>query len=309
MQIGWREFIKGRFRRASKFHSVGIELGVNDFHISTLKKIKGKLCWVKQHSTPIDNWQTKLKTYVENNHLMNTQCNIALSISKYQLLQVDRPAVEDTELNQALQWVIKEQLSSDDEFTIDYFDQPVAASNVKKLNVVAINTRDIIEIRDGILKAGLTLNIIGAEELAICNLLRPSDDAVITLKQEKGGQLSLTIVKRNQLFFSRRLRGYENLDNLSPEELKMGIVDNLSLEIQRSMDYFESQLRQAPIKKVYISLDTIHQDALAEFIKEVIFISVERFIPNVANNTDMPITPSSFASLGAAINDASLIVR
>ena len=307
MQIGWREFIKGRFRKASKFHSVGIELGVNDFHISTLQKIKGKLNWVKQHSAPIDNWQTKLKTYVENNHLINTQCNIALSISKYQLLQVDKPAVEDSELNQALQWVIKEQLSSHDKFTIDYFDQPATATNVKKLNVVAISTRDIIEIRDGILRAGLTLNIIGAEELAICNLLIPSDDAVITLKQEEGGQLSLNIVKRNQLFFSRRLRGYENLDNLSPEELKMAVVDNLSLEIQRSMDYFESQLRQAPVKKIYISLDTIHQDVLAEFIQEVIFISVEKFIPNVANNTNMPITPSSFASLGAAIDDASLI--
>ena len=51
------------------------------------------------------------------------------------------------------------------------------------------------------------------------------------------------------MFFSRRLRGYENLANFSPEELKIGIVDNVSLEIQGSIDYFESQFRQAPIKK------------------------------------------------------------
>ncbi len=59
----------------------------------------------------------------------------------------------------------------------------------------------------------------------------------------------MNIVKRKQLFFSRRLRGYENLANFSPEELKIGIVDNVSLEIQGSIDYFESQFRQAPIKK------------------------------------------------------------
>jgi MSHA biogenesis protein MshI len=307
MQIGWREFIKSRFKKASKFHSVGIELGINDCHISTLIKIKGKLNWVKQHSLPINNWQTELKIYIENNHLTNTQCNIALSISKYQLLQVDRPAVEDTELNQALQWTVKEQLPTDDEFTIDYFDHPAAAtSNAKKLNVVAINTQDIIEIRDGVLKAGLTLNIIGVEELAICNLLAPSDDAIITLKQEEAGQLSLNIVKRNQLFFSRRLRGYENLASFSQEELKMGVVDNLSLEIQRSMDYFESQLRQAPVKKVYISLDTIHQDALADMIKQVIFVSVGKFIPDVTADPDMPIKSTSLASLGAALDTASL---
>ncbi|WP_293751029.1 MSHA biogenesis protein MshI [uncultured Paraglaciecola sp.] len=307
MQIGWCDFIKGRFSKASKFHSVGIEFGVNDFNVSTLKKIKGKVCWVKQHSTSIDNWQTELKTYVEKNLLTNTQCNIALSISKYQLLQVDRPAVEDDELHQALQWAVKEQLFSDDELTIDYFDPPAAASNVKKLNVVAISTRDIIEIRDGILKAGLALNIIGIEELATCNLLTPSNDAVITLKQEEGGQLSLNILKNNQLFFSRRLRGYENLGSFSEEELKIGVVDNLSLEIQRSMDYFESQLRQAPVKKVYISLDTIHQNVLADMIKQVIFISVENFIPDVTANADMPIKSNSFASLGAAIDNASLI--
>jgi MSHA biogenesis protein MshI len=309
MQIGWREFIKGRFKKTSKFHSVGIEIGVNDFHISTLKKVKGELNWVKQHSASIENWQTTLKTYVETNNLTNTQCNIALSISKYQLLQLDRPAVEDAELIQALQWTVKEQLFSDDEFVIDYFDPPAAAAtSTKKLNVVAVSKRDVMEIRDGVLKAGLALNIIGIEELAICNLLTPSDDAVITLKQEEGGQLSLNIVKRNQLFFSRRLRGYENLANFSQEELKMGVVDNLSLEIQRSMDYFESQLRQAPVKKVYISLDTIHQDPLADMIKQVIFVSVEKFIPDVVKEDRMPINPSSFASLGAAIDSTSLIV-
>lgn len=307
MQIGWREFIKSRFSKTSKFHSVGIEIGVNDFHVSTLQKIKGKVNWVKQYSSSIENWQTTLKTYVENNNLANTQCNIALSISKYQLLQLDRPAVEETELNQALQWAVKEQLFSDDELVIDYFDTPTAASNANKLNVIATSKQNVVEIRNGVLKAGLALNIIGVEELATCNLVTPSDDAIITLKQEEGGQLSLNIVKRNELYFSRRLRGYENLANFSQEELKMGVVDNLSLEIQRSMDYFESQLRQAPVKKVYISLDTVHQEALAEFIKQVIYISVEKFIPNVTKNTDMPISPSSLASLGAAIDNASLI--
>jgi MSHA biogenesis protein MshI len=306
MQIGWREFIKRQFSQSSKFHSVGIEFGVNDFHVSTLKKVKGKLNWVKQYSAAIDDWQTKLKTYVKNNQLTNTQCNVALSISKYQLLQVDKPAVEDSELNQALQWAIKEQLFSDDELTIDYIDLPAAASNVTKLNVVAISTREIMAIRDGILKAELALNIIGVEELATCNLLALSDDAVITLKQEEGGQLCLNIVKRKQLFFSRRLRGYENLSSFSEDELKIGVVDNLSLEIQRSMDYFESQLRQAPVKKVYVSLDTNHQESLAKMIEQVIFISVEKFIPNVTADDDMPIKSTSFASLGAAIDNASL---
>ena len=308
MQIGWREYIKSRFRKTSKFHSIGIEFGTSHFHISTLQKIQGKLSWVKQHSAAIDNWQTTLKTYVETNKLVNTQCNIAFSVSKYQLLQLDRPSVEDAELNQALQWSVKEQLASEDELVIDYFDSPASPSNAKKLNVVAIKHQDVTEIRDGILKAGLALNVIGVGELATCNILAPSDDAIITLTQQEDGQLSLNIVKRNQLFFTRRLRGYENLANFSQQELKIAVVDNLSLEIQRSMDYFESQLRQAPVKKVYLSMNTTHQDALAEMIKQIIFIKVEKFVPDITMETEMPINATSLASLGAAIDDASLVV-
>jgi MSHA biogenesis protein MshI len=85
------------------------------------------------------------------------------------------------------------------------------------------------------------------------------------------------------------------------------VIDNLSLEIQRSMDYFESQLRQAPVKKVYVYLDTVHQYALAEMLTQIIFIPVEVFIPNVSNETNVPITPSALASLGAAVDNASLI--
>ncbi len=301
MQIGWREFIKGHFKRASKFHSIGIEIGVNDFHISVIQKVKGQFHWVKQHSLPIDNWQAELKDFVAANNLVNTKCNVALSISKYQLLQLDRPEVADDEINQALQWSVKEQLFSEFELAIDYFDPPVSSSNVKKVNVVAIAEQEICAIRDGVLKAGLNLNMIGVEELVTCNLVESSDDAVIILKHEDGGQLSLNIVKRNLLYFSRRLRGYENIASFSVEELKMAVVDNLSLEIQRSMDYFESQLRQAPVKKVYLSLDTIHQEALEQMIKEVIFVSVEKLPITLQNDNQLPLLPTSFASLGAAI--------
>ena len=56
MQIGWREFIKSRFRKTSKFYSLGIEIGVRDFHVSTLQKVKDKIVWVEQNSFPIENW-------------------------------------------------------------------------------------------------------------------------------------------------------------------------------------------------------------------------------------------------------------
>tara|TARA_R110000868_G_scaffold202347_2_gene450082 strand:- start:1880 stop:2809 length:930 start_codon:yes stop_codon:yes gene_type:complete len=303
MQIGWRDYIKRRFRRASKYHSVGIEYGVDDLNIATLQVVDGQLTWVKQQKFDWDDWQDSLKAYVVEQGLDNTKCQVTLAISKYQLLQLDKPAVPDVEINQALQWTVKEQLFSDGDLAVDYFDLPAAAANAKKLNVVALGKNEIEALIEGILDAGLNLVGISVEELTTCNLLPPSEDAAIILHQNPGEQICLSIVKKGLLYFSRRLRSYENLANFSVQELEMGIADNLALEIQRSMDYFESQLRQAPIKKVYIALDTPHQTVLADLIKAVIFVNIVKLEPNIAILSGLAQNASAYASLGAALDD------
>ncbi|MGJ8680160.1 MSHA biogenesis protein MshI [Paraglaciecola sp.] len=310
MNIGWRDYIKSRFSAASQYHSVGIMFGLKGIQISSLQKVKGNLSWVKQHFINIENWQEELKLYVEQENLTNTKCHVVLGLTKYTTLQIEKPAVKEEELIDALQWNVKELLSTDEALVIDYFDPPASSSSqVAHLNVVALAENEVIHIRDGILKAELNLQDIGIEELAVCNLCAQSDNAIILLKQQQGGQLSLNIIKQNKLYFSRRLKGYESIGSLSPEELSMGIADNLSLEIQRSMDYFESQLRQAPIKQVYIALETLHQDALADLIKAVIYIPVEKFTPYIQMDDSLPVTSSSYASLAAAIHHPQLIVQ
>lgn len=302
MNIGWREFIKSRFRKPSQFHSVGIEFGTKGICISSLQKINGEVNWVKQHSIKLEHWQDELKAYVVQHKLSNTKCYVALSIAKYNILKMDRPAVEEPEIVQALQWSVKEQVPSEGQLVIDYFDSPTSSAGIKQLNVVALAQKEVEEIRDGVLKSELVLESIGLEELAICHLLPESDDAVIVLSQEHREQLSLNIIKQRKLYFSRRLKGYENLGSLSPEELSMGMVDNLSLEIQRSMDYFESQLRQAPVKRVYTLFDTLYQDALAEQIKNMVFVSVEKLPLGIKQDLSLPFNSTSFTSLGAALS-------
>lgn len=309
MQIGWREYFKRRFKKASKFHCVGIEFGVDELQVTTLQMIGGELTWAKQFKFDIDDWVTQLQKYVDREGLHNTRCKVALSLAKYQLLQLDKPAVPEAEINQALQWSVKEQLFSDGELAIDYFDLPAAPANAKKVNVVAIPKAEVLAIRDGILAADLNLESISIEELSACNLLPFSDDAAIVLHQDFSEQISLSIIKSGLLYFSRRLRGYENLASFSEQELQLGIVDNLALEIQRSMDYFESQLRQAPVKKVYISLDTNHEDVLANMIKGVIFINISPLEPNIKRSSGIQPTASCFTSLGIAIDEVRAVAQ
>ena len=301
MKIGWLEFLRRYLRKPSEYHVIGIELGVAELYISTFQKKGGELLWVKQDSLPMEGWQKHLKNYVAQESLTNTACNLVLSIAKYQMLQLDKPAVAESELHQALQWSVKEQFPSENELIFDFFDHPASLANAPKINVVALEKNEIQNICEGILQAGLELNSIDIEELATCNLVPASEDAVITLFQESGDQICLNIVKQNNLYFSRRLRGYENLSSFSVEELQMGVSDTLSVEIQRSMDYFESQLRQAPVKKIYLAMDSPHQDALAELVKQLTFMPVEVFKPNIKQPQEKAISAASFACLGAAI--------
>lgn len=301
MRIGWREFIKQKLRKPSKFHSLGIEFGENGLHLSVFEKRQEQLVWTQQHSLPLHNWQKQLKELVDEQKLDNTRCYVALSIGRYQLLQVDKPNVAEGEINQALNWSVKELMPANQDIVIDYFDMPAQSAGSEKVNVVAANAEDIQGLVKGVVKADLQIQRIGIEELATCNLLDDSNDAVITLMQEPGEEICLNIVKHKQLYFARRLRGYENLASFSEQELQMGVVDSLSVEIQRSMDYFESQLRQAPVKQICLAVDSKHLDTLANQIEQMTFKPTVPFFPNLQKSNGLMFEQASYTSLGAAL--------
>jgi MSHA biogenesis protein MshI len=304
MRISWREVIKQYFSKPSKFHSIGIELGDAELHLNVIQRKSGKFEWVKQHSLPMQDWVKHLAAYVEQNKLARTPCYVALGLNKYQLFQIDKPDVEEQEVAKALKWQVKEQLIGTDEHVLDYYDHPDAIGGKEKVNVVAVSRPQISAIIKGILKADLKLVTISIEELATSELLPINDDAILTLFQEKGGQINLNIIKQGKLFFSRRLKGYENLPSFSLEEFQMGMGDTLSVEIQRSMDYFESQLRQAPVRRIVVYLNSPIQQQLAEIIKDLTFMPVE-VIALPLNSPEVNQTVS-LASLGAALSETEL---
>ncbi|MFT5815747.1 MAG: MSHA biogenesis protein MshI, partial [Psychroserpens sp.] len=111
-------------------------------------------------------------------------------------------------------------------------------------------------------------------------------------------EINLLIVKNGQLFFSRRLRGFAHIANKSEDELTMGIIDSLSLEIQRSTDYFERQLKQAPIKIIEILLPVEQEAFLASKLAENTNVEVKLFA--------MPETLENFRGSAVAIGATQL---
>ncbi|MCC2617632.1 MSHA biogenesis protein MshI [Aestuariibacter halophilus] len=305
MRMGWRAFLKQRFRGASKFFSLGIELGLQELHLTALVRSGSSLRIALRTTLPMQNWVEHLSTYVAQHGLANTPCYVAFSVTRYQVLQIERPNVPEAEIAQALQWSAKELLGTDQPLVVEYYEHPVQTPGHNKLNVIAMPQQDIENICGGMVMAGLQLRGISVAELAICELFAPEDDAVLTLVQQGGHDLCLNIVKNGNLYFSRRLRGYENLAGFSAQELSMGVAENLSIEIQRSMDYFESQLRQAPVRKLLVGIDTQYPDELISVLQAQLLMPVEVINPpGVANQEALGGTP--LPSLGAALTPCSL---
>lgn len=110
-------------------------------------------------------------------------------------------------------------------------------------------------------------------------------DAVLFVCQQPNEEINLLIIKNGQLFFSRRLRGFSQIANKSETDLTAGAIDSLSLEIQRSTDYFERQLKQAPIKTIEVLVPMATEAFLARKLAENTNVEIKLFtMPNLLEN-------------------------
>jgi len=309
MRLSWRQLIKSKLRGKSSYFSIGIAFSGESVLLCALQKQGDELQWVLDASFSHSNWQGQLADYVQRHKLVNTDCYVSLTSHWYQLLQIEKPKVPESEVYAALNWPLKDLLPPNTEYVYDYLNPPAQVAGQSKLSVVAIPHKDIDSISRGIYDANLTLKSILIEETATVDLTPISDDAVISLVQEHGEEIVLNIVKNGELYFTRRLKGFENLGSYSEHELLMGITESLCVQIQRSMDYFESQLRQSPVRKVLLKLDTTLSETLAIQIQENMGLPVHPFEPEIMCGSGFNFKMASFSCLGAASVKQSLIVQ
>lgn len=169
-----------------------------------------------------------------------------LEPGSYSMLQVEAPEVEPGELRSAIRWRIKDLLDFHiDDAVLDIFDMPESKhhSGPHLMYVVAARAGRIQQHVDQMEAAGLNITAIDVTELAVRNIL-----GLITEPEKFHGLLYLApgyglieIVRGSTLFLSRRIeinaRDLEEQGGFGLNEL----VDALVLELQRSLDYQESQ--------------------------------------------------------------------
>ncbi len=201
-----------------------------------------------------------------NKQFKSAKLHITLSSSFYQLLVVDKPNVDPVEVSRALLWSVKDMVTQAvTDIYIDYFDSPLP--NSAKLSVVVAEKAKLSAMVLAAQEHHMQIIGISIEEMAMTHLFEKDNQARLVLCHTPEQELLLTVVKQGQLYMQRRVRGFNKLDTVNVDELAMGMADSLSLELQRSMDYFESQLHQAPVVSIELLING-RVDKLAELVSQ-----------------------------------------
>lgn len=206
---------------------------------------------------------------------LSGKVHLIINEQQSQVVQIDKPSVPEAELHGALKWQVKDLVTiAPENMVLDYYDAPIMAGK-EKLNVVCAPLKELKQLVQSITEAGLALESIITQEFAFKSLLPVQPDACLLVCQQPNEEIVLMIVKQGQIYFYRRLRGFAQIANKTEEELSFSVIDALSLEIQRSTDYFERQLKQAPIKEIKVLLP----------------IALEGFVARkLSENTNVPVT-------------------
>jgi MSHA biogenesis protein MshI len=115
--------------------------------------------------------------------------------------------------------------------------------------------------------AGINLDVIDIPEMAQRNLasLLPEDaKGIVLLSFTPNGGL-ITITKQSEIYLSRSID--IGLDMLTQSQDSAGLFDRIALEVQRSLDYYDSHFRQSPINTLALAPMPREIPGLVDYLK------------------------------------------
>ena len=207
--------------------------------------------------------------------LQRVPCNLVINAANYQLLLGEAPKVPAEELAEALRWRVKDLIQFPiADAIIDAFMLPEdSARGTSRMAYAVVTQRNhIVQLVAQAKAAKLELQAIDIPELVLRNLAQTCCDtkrgiALVRLGQGGG---SLQIIRDGNLYLSRQFSLAYNgglLDDLP--------TDALVLELQRSLDYFERQMRQPPPSHVYLCGENVTKDKVTPEIRNSLAVTIE----------------------------------
>jgi MSHA biogenesis protein MshI len=223
-----------------------------------------------------------LKEYVEEYKLINCDCSYVLPLDKYVIGIIESPSPVETDIPETVRLAVKDFVDYPiEEAVVDLFSLPFKRIDDNKdvSYAVVVHSSVITETTALINEAGLKLKYIDIHELCLRNLAmlhEGSKKGTLLLRLYANGG-HIVLVRGNTVFMTRRL-------DLPLKDLLIGAVsipqwqqqteqqknnillDTLTLDLQRSMDYCSSIFRQSPINCVILTPTELEIDNINDFL-------------------------------------------
>ncbi|MFD2231981.1 hypothetical protein [Alkalimarinus sediminis] len=245
---------------------------------------------------------------VDEHELKGFPCNLVLASDQYQIFQTDKPPVSDSELSEAIRWKVKDLIDYplDDAIT-DVFDFPDDATRGRGSLVNVVSARRVL-LQENIKligDVGLELESIDITELVLRNISMRYDSTGngLALLFMRPGFGMILVSKGDTVYFSRRFDF--SLDALKNTVTQDSTIQQLALEVQRSLDYYESQMGQVPPKELLL-VGPDSSFPLANMLSQNVAVAVNNLDVSpifVDQSSVSEILVKSFSAIGAALRE------
>ncbi len=216
-----------------------------------------------------------LASHLDKLDIARVPCNLVMTSGSYQLLLGEAPKVPQEELAEALRWRVKDLVQfpiADAVMDALLLPEDSARGASRMAYAVVAQRKQIESLVEFARAARLELQSIDISEMALRNLVDACCDskrgvALVKLTQGAG---QLQIYREGNLYLSRQFAIAYNaglLDDI-PE-------DALVLDLQRSLDYFERQMRQVPPGNVFVCGENVTADKITPAMKSAFGVSLD----------------------------------
>ena len=245
-----------------------------------------------------------LSRWVSRERLRRCPTVLTLAPGTYHLTKMERPAVPPEELAAAVRWRVREALDYPlEEAVTDVFEVPAqgGAGRPPLVYVVAARAAPLREMVALARAAGLRPWKIDVAELALRNLVEWDEAgaetvAAVYLMPDRG---IIQITRGDVLYLSRNLE--YGLEALARADLH----ERVALELQRTMDYYDSHFGAAPVKHLLVMPGGEVASRLAESVGGSLGLAARVWEagPHMPEGARSPeLTSDALLALGGALN-------
>ncbi len=186
-----------------------------------------------------------MRSAVEEYNLAGKKCVLVLPYEGYHTYLMDAPPVSDDEIAEALPWQVKDYLDFPiEQATVDYIQLPKLYKEAQAQLYAVVAKKYYVDKNVAWLKLlGLEIESVTIPELSIRNIssLLPENDDGFILVRPGLTKSQLLVIKDSVIYMMRSVN--VNLTSLMTEgydiseEVKVQLLEELALEIQRSLEY------------------------------------------------------------------------